>query len=264
MMQKTTDSTSTWKGSNVEAQEPIEVYDAAGDLHSYIVNLTSNSQPAGFIEIANNSGDFPVLSFGEQSNRMTAADIESITNLAQTKHKEKNKASEKVVVYGTGKFALKVDYSDGSADLATPDNIEVISAEKNIPKAKEPKQKNNESKEIWGEIKKLATGEIGTTSDGVTDSLAFEQGWSSGNGFSYGTVGDANQYYSSLWSGPSGCAPTSAYNVFYWWHYTKGKSSLLKNSSGYVDKDATVLLLRQKMGTDTRGWTLISAQTSGM
>lgn len=262
--QKTNDQ-SPWKGKNVKAQEPVGVYNASDEIISYIVNLEVDNHPAGFVEIGNNQGDFPTLSYGYQSNRMDAAEISRLSQKADKKAKK----SEKIVWLAPGKFGLKSDYTDGSAEITLDHEKISLNKEQNKSVSKQPKSINTDSKVVWGHIKKLTTGEIGSDSDGVTDDLSFESGYSSASSKYFPGVGDADQYTSSLWTGWSGCSPTSAYNVMYYWHYSKGKSNLLKNSSGYVDRDSAIRDMRVAMGTWTdpetdEGVTTISNIAPGM
>lgn len=138
-----------------------------------------------------------------------------------------------------------------------------------LPQAE--KTVNSESQQTWDEIELLASAislkQIGTDTDGVTDSIMFEYNnpYSSINSIYYNGVTDENQWNSSLWTGPSGCAPTSAYNILYYWHFSRGKSNLLmKDSNGNIDKDQTMLLLRNCMQTNDTGDTSIYNQASGI
>ncbi|OPX44160.1 hypothetical protein CLHUN_19590 [Ruminiclostridium hungatei] len=260
---------SSWKGRNVTALQPIEVFDASNELHSYIVNLKIGEQPAGYVEIANNKNDFPILSYSYTVNN-TEFDEEAMEdlNIADSKigmdsiasidslNSFKKVRTKKVVWLAPGKFGAKVDYTDGSADLISENKLESIPASENTPVLAPEKSVNSESHQTWDEIEVLASSitlyDIGTDTDGVTDSLSFEfnNPYSSINSKYYNGVTNQKQYTSSLWDGPSGCAPTSGYNIFHYWHYSRGKTNLLKNkSTGAVDTDNTILLLRNNMQT---------------
>jgi hypothetical protein len=143
-----------------------------------------------------------------------------------------------------------------------------LDLKQNKPTPKQKRPVNKESNDVWGQIKKLVAGDIGTDTDGVTDDLSFEKGWSSFYSTKIYYVGDANQYTSTLWTGLSGCSPTSAYNVMYYWQYSKDKTNLLKNSLGYVDKDSAIRDMRVAMGTTTtssgEGSTIISNIAPGI
>lgn len=263
LIQKTHEQ-SIWTDKNVKALEPIEVYDTSDELHSYIINLEMSGQSAGYVEIGNNKDDYPVLSYSFDQCSLGNAEISNKKFVATSKKVK----LQKVVCVSPGQFGTKLDYNDGSADIVFNNQIINISASENKSKPKEQKQKNVESKKIWDNIKILAdgitTGDIGTDTDGVTDSLSFETGYSSSSQYIVSGVGDQNQYTSSKWTGPSGCAPTSAYNVYYYWHYTKGFSNLLKNTSGVVDTDQTILELRGAMATDSKGSSLIDRQPAAL
>lgn len=201
--QKTNDS-SPWKGKNIKVKSTVEVYDTSEEITSYIVNLEYAGQPIGFVEIGNNKYDYPVLSFGYKSNRMD----ESNMNQINQKSEEEKANKQKVVLLAPGKFGLKSERSDGSAVITSNDNEKIVlDKEKNKPTPKKQKSVDEGSKKVWGKIDQLTAGEIGSDSDGVTDDLSFESGWTSASGLSYGSVGDANQYTSSLWTGLSGCSP---------------------------------------------------------
>ncbi len=265
-----------WKDKNVKALEPIEVFDTSDELHSYIVNLETSGVAAGYVEIGNNKEDYPVLSYSYDVNNQEfdKESIDAVANSELVKDKPdttKKVKSKKVVCMSPGSFGLKVDYTDDSADLIFKNEKKHISSSDNKHKAKSVKGKNHESKKTWDDIDTITkgmyyVGEIGTDSDGVTDNISFEyNSYDSFNEKFYASVPNTKQYYSSLWTGPSGCAPTSAYNVLYYWHYMKGKSNLLKNkSTGVVDKDNTILLLRNSMQTNELGFTDLYNQSSGI
>lgn len=260
---QTLNQQSAWKDKNVTALQPIEVFDASNGLHSYIVNLKVGEQPAGYVEVSNNKNDFPIVSYSYTVNN-TEFDEESMEdlNIADSKvgmaslDSSKKVMTKKVVWLAPGKFGTKVDYTDGSADLISENKLESIPASENTLLPETQKSVNSESQQTWNEIEELASrislDEIGTDTDGVTDSLSFEYNnpYSSINSIYYNGVSNLKQYTSSLWTAYSGCAPTSGYNVFYYWNYSRGKSNLLKNkSTGSVDTDNTVLLLHNSMGT---------------
>ncbi len=281
---QTLNEQSPWKGKNVTALQPIEVFDASNELHSYIVNLKIGEQPAGYVEIANNKDDFPILSYSYTVNN-TEFDEEAMEDLNITDSKIgmdsmasidslnsfKKVRTKKVVWLAPGKFGAKVDYTDGSADLISENRLESIPASKNTPVLAPEKSVNSESKKTWEDIETIAgnitINEIGTDTDGVTDSIMFEYNnpYSSINSIYYNGVTDQNQWNSSLWTGPSGCSPTSAYNILYYWHFSRGKSNLLiKDNNGNIDKDQTMLLLRNCMQTNDTGDTSIYNQASGI
>jgi hypothetical protein len=275
---QTLNQQSSWKDKNVTALQPIEVFDASNELHSYIVNLKVGEQPAGYVEISNNKNDFPIVSYSYTVNN-TEFDEESMEalNIADSKvgtasmDSSKKVRTKKVVWLAPGKFGAKVDYTDGSADLISENKLESIPASENTLLPETQKSVNSESQQTWNEIEDLASrislDEIGTDTDGVTDSIMFEYNnpYSSINSIYYNGVCDENQWYSPLWTGPSGCAPTSAYNIFYYWHFSRGKSNLLmKDSNGNIDKDHTLLLIRNCMQTDDYGYTTIYNQASGI
>ncbi|GKS12185.1 hypothetical protein YDYSY3_31850 [Paenibacillus chitinolyticus] len=253
---------SKWKDLIVSASEPVLVYDISGEKHSYIVNLKASGREVGFVEVSYYKDDNPILSFGYSSNRMADQEKSELRN--KVKQMGKQVATEKVIINGPAKFALKKEFSDGSAEIIESKEVAELTKEQNQRIKKKERKENKEGKKFWKNIDDV-TSEIGTTSDGVTDNPgAYESGYSSTNSKFWDGVGDANQYTNSLWTGASGCAPTSGYNLMFYWHYQKGFSGLLKNSSGYVDKDDSVLLMRQKMGTDNAGNTSVSAKASGL
>ncbi|OPX45552.1 hypothetical protein CLHUN_09310 [Ruminiclostridium hungatei] len=280
-LDQTVNQQSAWKDKNVTALEPIEVFDASNELHSYIVNLQIGEEPAGYVEIGNNKNDFPISSYSYTVNntefeeeamedlniadsKVGMASIDSLDSFKKVKTK-------KVVWLAPGKFGAKVDYTDGSADLIAENKLESIPSSENTLLPKAEKTVNTESQQTWAEIEQLASAitlkQIGTDTDGVTDSIMFEYNnpYNSINSIYHNGVTDENQWNSSLWTGPSGCAPTSAYNIFYYWHFSRGKSNLLmKDSNGNIDKDQTMLLLRNCMQTNDTGDTSIYNQASGI
>lgn len=265
VLDQQTNEDSPWKNKNITALNPVNVYDASDELVSYIVNLDYEGRAIGFVEIGNNNGDFPVLSYGYRSNQMNESEVKEF-NLAVGQAKVNKR---KIVSLAPGKFGIKNDFPDGSAVIISKNEQIKIDKKQNIKLPKQVKSVNVNSKFIWKQINELVTGDIGNNSDGVTDDLSFETGWSSSTSKKISGVGDANQYkHASLWTGWSGCSPTSAYNVLFYWHYQKNKTNLLKNSAGYVDKDSAIKDLRAAMGTTTtsngEGSTQISKIAAGI
>lgn len=97
---------------------------------------------------------------------------------------------------------------------------------------KQPEVINHKAQELWKTmlcrdieimssisrhipVTTLQLMDIGVPNDGVTDDLSFETG--TVNGGIHQGVPDLNQFESSLWTGPSGCSPTSAANIMKWW-----------------------------------------------
>lgn len=265
VLDQQTNTDSPWKDKNITALNPINVYDASDELVSYIINLEYEGKAIGFVEIGNNSGDFPVLSYGYRSNQMNESEVTKFNLTIDQKKVNK----QKIVSLAPGKFGIKNDFPDGSAVIISKNEQIKIDKKQNIKLPKQVKSVNENSKLIWKQINELVAGDIGNNSDGVTDDLSFETGWSSSTSKKISGVGDANQYkHASLWTGWSGCSPTSAYNVLFYWHYQKNKTNLLKNSAGYVDKDSAIKDMRTAMGTTTtnsgEGSTQISKIATGI
>lgn len=258
-----TNSNSLWKNLNVSAENPIPVMNSSDEIESYIVNLKVGKKEAGYVEISNNQDEFPVISYSYISNRLGD---KALDQFRSKKSKNKIQEDEEVVLVGPGKFALKVDYDDNSSDVIDESGIINISSSSKLLKTISHEKKYNEdSKPIWKQIKAIASGEIGNDSDGVTDSLGFETGYSNVNYSSYYTIAGENQFTSTLWAGPSGCAPTSAYNIAYYWANTKGKTNMIRPAtSTATSKEATVWNLRTSMGTNSNGSTLIDQISTGL
>lgn len=68
-----------------------------------------------------------------------------------------------------------------------------------------------------------------------------------------------NQIYSSLWTGPSGCSPTSAANIMRYWA-AKGYPQLTQGLSN----EQLLLQLRNAMGTNNNGTTPVNNISPGM
>lgn len=262
VLDQKTNEQSEWKGKKVSVEQPIPVYDTTGDIYSYIVNLSENGESAGFVEISASKDEYPILSYGYDQKQLDEQQQAIFTENRTDKKKKIN--SKKAVIVGPGAFALKVDYEDGTADIIDEGRQTKLSVSENKRTEKVKKPYNEESRKLWKTITDEIAGEIGTDSDGVTDSLSFETSTSTSSYYlSY--VPDVNQYNSSLWVGPSGCSPTSAYNIMKYWKDTQGRSNLLAtNANGTVNQDQTILELRQAMGTDNNGSTTISNIAPGM
>ena len=145
---------------------------------------------------------------------------------------------------------------DGSAVIISSLETISLSKDKNIPKPKRNIDKNNDVSRLRKDIDFIVS-DIGGPNDGVTDDLSFETGL---NSFRIiGGVPDMNQIYSSLWTGPSGCAPTSAANIMKYWA-SHGYSQL---TNGLTDQQL-LLQLRQAMSTDNNGGTNVFNISPGM
>jgi len=289
------DKESSWHNKKVKLEEPIMTYDTSDSLFSYLFNISVDGNPAGFVEVSALKDEYPILSYSYEESDITSS---KLTNLKK-QNKDKNPVSEKVVVLGPGVFGLKQDFPDGSAKIFNTFEFIDLSKEKNILREK-PSIINNYSvsnlkentnlavDEIGNSPDKvtddlsfktedvtagsvfnarnireninLAVGEIGNSSDGVTDDLSFETG-----DVTSGTVGycpDLNQLYSSLWTGPAGCSPTSAANIMLYWA-DNGYPELTEDLSN----EALVYELRQAMNTyyeDGIGKTFINNISPGM
>ncbi|MZP30336.1 hypothetical protein GTO91_11500 [Heliobacterium undosum] len=252
-LDKKANKDSTWLSKKIQLQEPVPVYDTSDSVFSYIVNITSDGEKAGFVEVSADPDEYPILSFSCEGSAMDSEQI------GQLKSKSKEKAtSEKVVAIGPAYYGLKRELSDGSAKIISLKEEISIAKEENVPKPKKKIEQNNDARKLRKQIDDIFPGEIGTTSDGVTDSLSFETG---SNSFTLiGGVPDLQQTTSSLWGGGySGCSPTSAANIMKYWA-SKGYSSL---TSGLTNEQL-LYALRQAMGTSSSGSTPVNNISPGM
>jgi hypothetical protein len=261
-------NTSGWKNKHIKAGTPIPVYDATDTLTSYIVNLYKDGEPAGYVEISASKDEPAILSF--------SYDIQMSTNemnkmYLQLEMKGKNKKSEKVVQISPGNFGVKVDYDDGTAEVVNRNYHALLLKEQNIPKPKHIHSIDPSSRNEWQKIDNQMTGAYdftGNNNDGVTGDLSFESG--PATTYYISNVPDYDQKYYPLvmnstnpWTGYSGCAPTAASNVLYYWAYYKGKSGIVRSTW-----DQTISDLRSCMGTimlsDGEGSTPVANISSGM
>lgn len=243
VLDRKTNSDSPWRNKTVKAETPIPVYDASETQVSYIVNLTVDGAPAGYVEVGNEKDEYPILSFSRSGSQMDTVQINKLRQ--KKKSVDKKEFSEKVVLLGPAYFGLKEDFDDGSAEIITHNgNIELPKNE-NKPVKKQELQYNEESRKLWKKIGELFAGDIGSSSDGVTDDLSFETGIHNSYSRAF-AVPDYNQSYSSsgLWNGLSGCSPTSAANTIYYWS-ANGYSRL---TSG-MTYEQVIADLRNYMGT---------------
>lgn len=180
------------------------------------------------------------------------------SKISELKQKDKNKTPilEKVVVLGPGHFGLKQDFSDGSAEIISPVEVISLNKDKNKPNPKQKLNQNNDARKLRKSID-IVVGEIGGSNDGVTDDLSFETGSESFT--TYGGVPDLNQIWSSLWTGPSGCSPTSAANIMKYWS-SHGFPGL---TQGLTDEQL-LFQLRNAMGTRSDGSTPVNNISPGM
>jgi hypothetical protein len=258
-LEQKTEKKSLWGDGKIHIEDPIPVYDALNTISSYIVNLTKNSDLCGFIEISASRDEFPILSYSMKSSAMNNTKIKELGT--KKKILSKTEKSTKVVKLSAGYFGIKKDYMDNSSEvIAHDDNMcYQMNSDKKIAEKKSI-EFNKNSRELWNKIDNVQiTGDIGTSSDGVTDILNFETGTKSS--YYIPNVPDYNQKSypktgSYIWNGASGCAPTSASNVVYY----KG----ITNSTW----DKTIKELRDCMGTkmdsDGQGVTYIDQISSGL
>jgi len=258
VMDMKTDEQSPWHNKKVKFDEPIEVYDTTGNLYSYLFNLTVDGQPAGFIEASALKDDCPIISFSYEESDMTSSKINSLKN--ENNGNSNTIVNEKIIALAPGNFGLKQDFDDGSAIIANTFETIKLTKDQNKPNLKNKIEVNSDIRKLREDID-IAVGDIGSSSDGVTDNLReFETGTKT-----YGLVGtcpDLNQTYSSLWTGPSGCSPTSAANIMLYW----ADNGYPELTEGLSD-DELLLELREAMGTyyqDGKGLTIPSHIAPGM
>ncbi|MBE3586178.1 MAG: hypothetical protein IMW94_08490 [Thermoanaerobacter sp.] len=172
------------------------------------------------------------------------------------KNKDKTPVQEKVVVIGPAHFGLKQDFSDGTADIISFAGATSLNKEQNKPKSKPKYGKNDGARKLWRTID-VVVGDVGGPNDGVTDDLSFETGME--RSYFIGGVADMNQMYSSLWSGPSGCSPTSAANIMKY-RADHGFPELVRGLSD----EQLLYQLRTAMGTRSDGSTPVNNISPGM
>ncbi|TEB14268.1 hypothetical protein Psfp_03019 [Pelotomaculum sp. FP] len=244
VMDMKTDDQSPWHNKTVKIQDPIEVYDATETLCSYLFNLTIDGEPAGFIETSALRDEWPILSFSYGESDITSSQLAKYVNKNKDSVSEnvyKDPLSEKVVLLGPGKFGLKQNFSDGSAKIYSTLETINITKDQNKPKQKHSLKVNQDARNLRENID-LVVGDIGSSNDGVTDDLSFETGERDMEIIS--SVPDLNQINSSLWTGPSGCSPTSAANVMIYWARF-GYPELTEDLSN----EELLFQLREEMGT---------------
>jgi len=239
-----------WRGKIVKLANPIEVYDKTDSLYSYIFNLTVDGQPAGFIETSADKDEYPILTFSYAGSDMNESQITELKKDPNTKA-----VSEKVVLITPGYHGIKQDLADGSARIHTESDVIEISKNNNHPDKKKNLPINNDARKFRDTID-ILVGDIGLDNDGVTDNLSFETGVGSAGGIAF--VPDLNQITSSLWTGYSGCSPTSAANIMLWW------SSRYPQLTNGLSNEQLLLGLRQAMGTNNSGQTNVNNISPGM
>ncbi|MFC4769976.1 hypothetical protein [Effusibacillus consociatus] len=113
ILDRKTNAESPWKNKSVKVEDPIPVFDASHTQISYIVNLTVDGSPAGYIEVSSNKDEYPVLSF---SKKRSVMDNAQISRFKQKKVSNKKVVSDKIVLLGPSYFGLKEDFEDGTAE----------------------------------------------------------------------------------------------------------------------------------------------------
>ncbi len=244
---------SPWQNKTVKILEPVEVYDASDSLYSYLFNLTVDGKVAGFIEVSALRDEYPILSYAYEGSAM---DLSEVSELKQ-KSKTKTPTREKVVALGPAYFGLKQDFSDDSADIISSLGTVSFSKEQNKPKIKRNIDKNTDARELRKSIDAVVDISGVDPSKGVYDNLDFETGVESFKVI--GGVADMNQIYSSLWTGPSGCAPTSAANIMKYWA-SHGYAQLTQGLSD----EQLLYNIRTAMGTRSDGSTPLNNISPGM
>lgn len=248
-----------WSSKTVMVQDGIEVFDATGSLYSYLFNLTMDGIPAGFVEVSPYVDDFPVLSYSREGNAVESLQASKLAN----KSKSLIEKTEKLVTYAPGCFALKTDYSDGSVDIFTPNEV-ITYTESNINKIeKEAKEESvirdfNQEARNFRETINAQINALPPGYNGVSDNLGFETGTSSAF-IVPGVVPGVPQMESTKWKGPAGCVPASAASIMKYWAL-KGYSAL---TSGLTNEDI-LLDLRTRMSTNSLGKTLPLNISPGM
>lgn len=240
------DKESPWKNKDVKIEEPIEIYDATDSFYGYLFNLTIDGKSAGFIETSALRDEYPILSFSYDESDLTPSKL--------AKYKNSDSVSEKAVILYPGCFGLKKDFSDGSAKICNDSETIELTKEQNIPKQKQKLEVNNDARELRKNID-VIVGSVGGEhiNDpyyGVYDydGVKIHENFADANLDNVLGVPDLNQIYSSLWTGPSGCAPTSAANIMKYWA-TEGYPQLTQGLSD----EQLLYQLRVEMGTYFNG-----------
>ena len=244
---------SPWRDKKVRIQEPIEVYATSDSLYSYLFKLTVDGKPAGFIEVSALKDEYPILSFTYEKSNMDSSVKEGI----RAKNTRENIIHEKVVAISPSYFGLKQEFEDGSAEVTSVKESIYLSKEENKLKPKREINMNKEARQLWKDID-IIVGDIGDSSDGVTDNPdEYETGRCTGTWRD--DVPDLRQVFSSLWTGPSGCSPTSAANIMKYWA-NHGYPEL---TQGLTDEQL-LLQLRNAMGTNSNGATPVNNIKAGL
>lgn len=244
---------SPWQNKIVKYQEPIEVYDASDSLYSYLFNLTVDGKAAGFIEVSALQDEYPILNYAYDGSAM---DQSKVSELKQNS-KSKVPVCEKVVALGPAYFGLKQDFADGSADIISSLETISLSKDQNKPKMKRNLDKNSDARDLRKSIDTLVIISSVDPSKGVYDNLDFETGIESFTVI--GGVADMNQMTSSLWTGWSGCSPTSAANIMKYWA-SQGYPQLTQGLSN----EQLLYGIRTAMGTSSDGSTPVNKISPGM
>ena len=202
---------SGWKGEKITLSSAKEVYNVDDSLEAYVFNIVVDGKKAGFILVGSSFDEYPILSFSYDDE---AFNEKALSNIEKNMKEE---IIEKKIVQGfPGNFAVKFKMEDGSKKIKLQDGEEIkLKKEKvRIENKKNSREKSDKIKEFW----KNTAGEIGTTSDGVTDVNPdnWETGYDSINEEYLSEVPDLNQwkYDGTHWIG---CSPTAGSNVIAWW-----------------------------------------------
>jgi len=202
---------SGWDGEKITLSSAKKVYDADDNLKAYVFNVVVDNKKSGFILVGSSFDEFPILSFSYDGE---AFNEDAISNVKKGINEEI--VEEKIVQGSPGNFAVKFKMKDGSEKIKFQDGEEIKLKREtvNLESKKISKEKSDKIKEFW----KNTAGEIGTTSDGVTDVDPdnWETGYDSKVEEYLSDVPDLNQwkYDGTHWIG---CSPTAGSNVIAWW-----------------------------------------------
>ncbi|WP_212937927.1 C39 family peptidase [Paenibacillus antibioticophila] len=248
-----------WK-NNIKVVSVDKVFDLMGNQLSYLVHLESNENNAGFIEVGVSKASPPIQSYSYTS------DLSHLESLVENKNllgEPQNQSNQRLVRLGPAHFAIQKDdtiiFNEDEYYIIKPEDYNV--SQSNIMASSNDLGSSLDP--LWEELNGF-TGDIGSDSDGVTSNpMLFETGYSHATTSARSGVGDQNQITSSLWTGPSGCGPTSGYNVLYYWAYQNNMLDLIKNGNS-VSVEHTIASLRTLMDTDNNGFGPVNKHTSAM
>ncbi|WP_018130445.1 C39 family peptidase [Effusibacillus pohliae] len=244
---KTESDRSHWKDKRIKVAKPKEVYDPAGNLVAYLVDVVADNQPAGYVMVSAFLDDDPVLLWTDDGKSLNPEDEKMKGKLGANKDKV---AKSEIVWLGGDMLVARYHLKDGTKRMVDLNGEDRLDTGNDAYPA--PASQNVHARYRWGIMKKIGLGSPGESNpeNGVTDvdPATWETNYQSISKGYIDTPVNQKQWEYAWVNGVAqwtGCSPTAGSNIMKYWA-DKGVAKRLNPTDNQQD---IVMALRNTMGT---------------